>query len=207
MSDTTPYNDGGYAIAGERGGPGSHHDCEGRCHQPGPLVRGEDASAFNNSTAFTDIPGASSTVSVPRGEKGLILTRYPAETICCIVEGTTNTGDYKCSVRIMTFENLIDPTAQGMEARLCNQFANVAFDSTSGGMETVLATGEPLHGSLADRRAGNLHREGPVGGHAHRCKVQGRRLELHGREGEAFLAPVRSHPPRRERRKSDRFAP
>ena len=171
------------------------------------VVRGEDASAFNNSTAFTDIPGTSTAVSVPRGEKGLILTRYPAETICCIVEGTTNTGDHKSSLRIMIFENLIDPTDQGIEACPCNQFANFAFDSTSGGTETVLARGEPLHGSLADRRAGNLHREGPVGGHAHRCKVQGRRLEPHGREGEGFLGPIRSHPSRGERRKSDRFTP
>ena len=65
------------------------------------VVRGEEASAFNNSTSFTGIPGASTTVSVPRGEKGLILARYSAETICYIVEGTTNTGDDKCSVRIM----------------------------------------------------------------------------------------------------------
>ena len=66
------------------------------------VVRGEEASAFNNSTTFTDIPGATTTVSVPRGEMGLILARYSAETICYIVEGTTNTGDHKCSVRIMT---------------------------------------------------------------------------------------------------------
>jgi hypothetical protein len=35
------------------------------------VVRGEVASAFNNSTTFIDIPGASTTDSVPGGEKGL----------------------------------------------------------------------------------------------------------------------------------------
>jgi hypothetical protein len=66
----------------------------------------------------------------------LILTRYSAETICYIVEGTTNTGDHKCSVRIMVVNNA---TRAQMEACPCNQFANFAFDSTSGGTETVLA--------------------------------------------------------------------
>lgn len=88
-------------------------------------VRGEDASAFNNSTMFTDIPGASTTISVPRGERGLILARYSAETICHIVEGTTNTGDNKCSVRIMFVNNA---TGAELEAYPCGQFANFAFD-------------------------------------------------------------------------------
>lgn len=100
------------------------------------VVLGEDASAFNDSTMFTDIPGASTTISVPRGERGLILARYSAETICHIVEGTTNTGDNKCSVRIMVVNNA---TGAELEACPCGQFANFAFDSTSGGTETVLA--------------------------------------------------------------------
>ena len=66
----------------------------------------------------------------------MILARYSAETICHIVEGTTNTGDNKCSVRIMVVNNA---TEQQVEARPCNQFTNFAFDSTSGGTETVLA--------------------------------------------------------------------
>src|SRR5829696_1436602 len=82
------------------------------------------------------IPGASTTVSVLRGEKGLILARYSAETICYIVEGTTNTGDDRCSVRIMVEKNT--QPVQEVEACPCNQFANFAFDSTSGGAETVL---------------------------------------------------------------------
>ena len=76
------------------------------------------------------------TVSVPRGEKSLILARYSAETICYIVEGTSNTGDNKCAVRIMVVNNA---TGTESEACPCNQFANFAFDSTSGGTETVLA--------------------------------------------------------------------
>jgi hypothetical protein len=66
----------------------------------------------------------------------LILARYSAETICYIVEGTTNTMDNKCSVRIMVVNNA---TGEETEACPCNQFANFAFDSTSGGTETALA--------------------------------------------------------------------
>jgi hypothetical protein len=100
------------------------------------VVRGEDASAYNNSTTFTDIPGVATTVSVPRGEKGLILARYSAETICYIVEGTTNTGDNKCSVKIMVVNN---STGQQMEACPCNQGTQFAFDSTSAGTENIYA--------------------------------------------------------------------
>jgi hypothetical protein len=99
------------------------------------VVQGPDASDFNNSTTFTDIPDAATTVSVPRGEKGLILARYSAETICYIVEGTTNTGDNKCSVRIMVVNNA---TGQEVEACPCQGTA-FAFDSTSGGTENILA--------------------------------------------------------------------
>src|SRR5918994_6669442 len=88
------------------------------------VVRGEEASAFNNSTSFTGIPGASTTVSVPRGEQGLILARYSAETICYIVEGTTNTGDHKCSVKIVVVNNA---TGVETEACPCNRFASFAF--------------------------------------------------------------------------------
>jgi hypothetical protein len=99
------------------------------------VVSEDTASDYNNSTTFTDIPGAAATVSVPRGEKGLILARYSAETICYIVEGTTNTGDNKCSVRIMVVNNA---TGQEVEACPCQGTA-FAFDSTSGGTENILA--------------------------------------------------------------------
>jgi hypothetical protein len=63
------------------------------------------------------------------------LARCSAETICYIVEGTTNTMDNKCSVRIMVVNNA---TGEETEACPCNQFANFAFDSTSGGRRTSL---------------------------------------------------------------------
>jgi hypothetical protein len=46
-------------------------------------------------------------------------------------------------------------TGEDTEACPCNQLANFAFDSTSGGNGDGPCAGEPLHGSFGGHRAGN----------------------------------------------------
>jgi len=108
------------------------------------VVRGELASEPTNSTTFVDIPGPTgqpdhpgvkTTVSVPRGQKGLILARFSAETYCYGGPSVDPDRDNKCSVRIMVVKQ---PNGQEIEACPC-QGTNFAFDSTSGGTENIYA--------------------------------------------------------------------
>lgn len=69
-------------------------------------------------------------------------------------------------------------TGEEAEACPCNQFADFAFYSTSGGRRRSLrrrATPWIVRWSSG----GKLHGQGPVDGHAQRRKIQGGRLEPH----------------------------
>ncbi|MBI1886596.1 MAG: hypothetical protein HYS09_09845 [Chloroflexi bacterium] len=59
------------------------------------VVRETDAQTTSSAT-FVDLPGASTTITVPSGEKALILARFSAESDC--YGGAAN--DW-CSVRIL----------------------------------------------------------------------------------------------------------
>jgi hypothetical protein len=64
------------------------------------VAQGED-NVSTQSTTFQDIPGASTHVSIPSGEKGLILARFNAESDC---QGPSNAaGD--CLARILAVNN------------------------------------------------------------------------------------------------------
>jgi|EndMetStandDraft_4_1072995.scaffolds.fasta_scaffold661331_1 hypothetical protein len=58
------------------------------------VVRG-DTAATTTSQAYATLPGATTTVTVPHGQRALILARFSAESNC--VDG--DPGEY-CSVRI-----------------------------------------------------------------------------------------------------------
>ena len=89
----------------------------------------EDAAQQTNSTTFVYIPGAVTTLSVPKGEKGLIPARFSAESACF-----GGTGANNCSVMIVVVNNA---TGVQTEACPCNQFANFEFDSTGEGTEIL----------------------------------------------------------------------
>jgi hypothetical protein len=109
------------------------------------VVRGELAPNPTSSTTFVDIPGPTgqsdhpgvkTTMTVPRGQRALILARFSAESYCFGGPTTDPDRDNKCSVRIMIVNNA---TGEELEACPCNQGTNFAFDSTSGGTENIYA--------------------------------------------------------------------
>jgi len=64
------------------------------------VAQGE-VNVSTQSTSFQDIPGASTRISIPSGERGLILARFSAESDC---QGPSNaSGD--CLVRILAVNN------------------------------------------------------------------------------------------------------
>ena len=84
------------------------------------IKRGENATT-TSSTSYVNIPGAKVKITVPRGDRALLLARFSAESAC---DGTAP-GTY-CSVRIRVDGNQAKPTA-GLD---------FAFDSTDNGTET-----------------------------------------------------------------------
>jgi hypothetical protein len=92
------------------------------------VARGDEPQT-TMSTSFVDIPRAATTVSVPMRQRGLILARFSAESLC------TGDGVGFCSVRIVvvnanggTVEMQPDTTADVQIPE--NPVSDFAFDST-----------------------------------------------------------------------------
>jgi hypothetical protein len=83
----------------------------------------ETTAQTTSSTSFVDLPGATTSIGVPAGERALILVRFSGESACT----QTGAGSNWCSVRI-----LVDTTEANPAAGL-----DFAFDSTNGGNETT----------------------------------------------------------------------
>jgi hypothetical protein len=76
----------------------------------------------NTSTTFVDLPGASTTVTVPAGQRGLLLARFSAESDC------ESDGPGYCSVRIVATPTGGQSTEMQPAAGL-----DFAFDSPDAG--------------------------------------------------------------------------
>jgi hypothetical protein len=82
--------------------------------------RAENAPSFTNVAAFTNLPGAVVSVTVPAGTTRLITARFTAESLC------TGIANRWCSVRVVVF------TPGGGVIELNPQAGiNYAFDSVA----------------------------------------------------------------------------
>jgi hypothetical protein len=86
---------------------------------PISVVGGTTASSFAADLAFSDMPGAETTITVPTGYTALIIARYAAESACV-------GGDY-ASVRILLDGNEMAPVVG----------TDFAFDSSDSATETA----------------------------------------------------------------------
>ncbi len=89
------------------------------------FVRG-DTLVRTNSVTFVDVPRAVTTVSVPTGQRGVILARFSGSTSC---HARTARITGSCAVRILINAAEAEP-AVGL---------NFAFDSTTPGQETSVS--------------------------------------------------------------------
>jgi hypothetical protein len=98
----------------------------------------EDTPTTTSSTSFVDIPGAATTVSVPAGQRGLILARFSAESVC--------DGDAVgyCSVRIV----VVDASGAIVEMQPAASI-DFAFDSTDA--ENITAPQNSMESYSMDR--------------------------------------------------------
>jgi hypothetical protein len=85
------------------------------------VARSDEASTTSSAT-YVDIPAATVQITVPRGQRALLLARFSAESIC--------TGGAWCSVRIVTVR---DGVEQEMEPASGTDFA---FDSPDDSWES-----------------------------------------------------------------------
>jgi hypothetical protein len=87
----------------------------------GPLMRvkvvRETVAQTTNSTAWTNLPAAATSLRVPRRQQALVLARFSAETSC-----STGTHTDRCSVRILIKGAEGEPAAG----------TDFAFDSNTG---------------------------------------------------------------------------
>lgn len=93
-------------------------------------VAQETTATTTTSVSFVDLPGASVRVSVPSGEKGLLLARFSAESACYNTTPGSNTNDLWCGVRILAVK---DGTTTERPLQPDEDFA---FDSTDKGTES-----------------------------------------------------------------------
>jgi hypothetical protein len=80
----------------------------------------ETTARTTAGTAFVDVPGAATNVTVLSGQRAFILARFSAESACY-------GGTGYCSVRIMVDNTELDPSVG----------ADFAFDSTDSNRETA----------------------------------------------------------------------
>jgi hypothetical protein len=83
------------------------------------IVRGANSSSATSSS-WVDLPGASTTVTVPSGHKAMLLARFSGESAC------DGAGTETCSIRVLI---------GGVEAAPAAGIAD-AFDSNDSGQET-----------------------------------------------------------------------
>ena len=96
-------------------------------------VATEPGTATISSNAFTDIPGMSVSMTVPSGEKALLLITFSADAYCHDDLGSTAL----CYVRV-----LVDGTTQALPGQLVFDSAadgNVAFPDEANSMQFVVA--------------------------------------------------------------------
>ena len=83
------------------------------------IVRGVNSTSASSSS-WADLPGASTTVTVPSGHKAMLLARFSGESAC------DGAGIETCSIRVLI---------GGVEAAPAAGIAD-AFDSNDSGQET-----------------------------------------------------------------------
>jgi hypothetical protein len=80
------------------------------------VVRGAPEMMIEtNSRTFVDIPGASTTITVPEGGRGLVLARFSASSQC----GSHNPDDDGCFVRILVGGVEASPQAGPFDTAFC----------------------------------------------------------------------------------------
>ncbi len=67
-------------------------------------VARDSSATTTTSQSPVDVPGASVRISVPSGQKGLILARFSAESACYNTDGIANTGEW-CTVNILAVKD------------------------------------------------------------------------------------------------------
>ncbi len=87
------------------------------------VVRGTEP-VTTQATAFADVPGAATSIRVPRGQRALVLARFSSESYCS--DGTDNFAGW-CGLRIMI------GNAQGQPAD--DASTPFAFDSDPSGAD------------------------------------------------------------------------
>lgn len=117
------------------------------------IVRGADSTAATTSS-WVDLPGASTTVTVPAGHKAMLLARFSGESAC------VGAGVETCSVRVLI---------GGAEAAPAADIADV-FDSNDSGQEAD-----------ASWQADSIERwRSPLGAGSYTVKVQYRTNDADG---------------------------
>jgi hypothetical protein len=120
----------------------------------------ETAAQTTTSTSFVNLPGASTTITVPAGQKALILARFSAESNC-----SGGTVDDWCSARIMVGGSEGGP-ASG---------SDFAFDSVDSSETAACAADECGWESHSMDRS-----RGPLGPGTYKVKVQWRVVQFGG---------------------------
>jgi hypothetical protein len=110
------------------------------------VVRGGDAQTTNSALSYVNLPGASTSISVPSHHTALILVRFSAESEC---DGGTF-GSY-CSARVLVDGNGAPPTPN----------FDFAFDTDAG-----VNTGYPIW------QSSSMDRSIVVGSGNHTVRVQ-----------------------------------
>ena len=91
-------------------------------------VVSDNGTQETSSRTFVDVPGAATTISVPAGQRGLILARFSAASQC----GSLNPDDDGCFVRILVGGVEAQPATAGpfdMAACCPNSSNGDAFES------------------------------------------------------------------------------
>ena len=140
------------------------------------VVRGGDAQTTSSELSYVNLPGASTSISVPSHHTALILVRFSAESEC---DGG-NLGAV-----------LLGPRAGGRtrgatdaQLRLCLRYRRRRRDE-------LPHLAKLFDGSFDRGRIGQPHRSRPVGGHGRQHNLPARRLESDRRAFDQVSTPWR----------------
>jgi hypothetical protein len=114
----------------------------------------ETAAQVTSSTSYVDLPGATTTITVPAGQRALILARFSAESNC--VDGAA--GDY-CTTRVRIGGVSADPASE-------TDFAFDSIDDPSNCTNALFGTQCGWESLSMDRS------RGPLGPGTYTVKVQ-----------------------------------
>jgi hypothetical protein len=86
------------------------------------VVTSTGSSVETQSRSYVDLPGAATSITVPSGQKALILARFTAASQC----GSLNPDDDGCNVRVLIGGIVADPVSAGPfdTAECCSASSN-----------------------------------------------------------------------------------